>query len=37
MTSLEQAVAERAVVFAKANRTRIAREMACITEYPVTK
>ncbi|WP_322846233.1 zeta toxin family protein [Pseudomonas sp. B33.4] len=34
MTLLEQAVAERAVVFAMANRTRIAREMACITEYP---
>lgn len=34
MTEEEQAVSERAVAFAKQNRTRIARELACLETYP---
>lgn len=34
MTQEDQAVSERAVVFAKQNRTRIARELACLDTYP---
>lgn len=34
MTSLEQGISERALAFAKANRTRIAREVACLTRHP---
>ncbi|XVN22121.1 zeta toxin family protein [Pseudomonas corrugata] len=41
MTQEEQAISERAVVFAKQNRTRIARDLACLEtyssdEYPVS-
>lgn len=34
MTQEEQAVSERAVAFAKQNRTRVARELACLKTYP---
>ena len=34
MTPRERSIAERAVSFAKANRTRIARDLACLTRYP---
>ncbi|ONH52353.1 Zeta toxin [Pseudomonas cedrina] len=34
MTPLERSISERAVLFAKANRTRIARELACLSRYP---
>lgn len=34
MTPLERSISERALIFAKANRTRIARELACLTKYP---
>ncbi|WP_460949896.1 zeta toxin family protein [Pseudomonas marginalis] len=34
MTPLERSISERAVIFAKANRTRIARELACLSRYP---
>ncbi|MCK6187428.1 zeta toxin family protein [Pseudomonas sp. EYE_354] len=33
-TPLERSISERAVLFAKANRTRIARELACLERYP---
>ncbi|WP_455930004.1 zeta toxin family protein [Pseudomonas fluorescens] len=34
MTPLERSISERALIFAKANRTRIARELACLANYP---
>ena len=34
MTEEESAVEQRAIEFAKANRTRIARQVACVTTYP---
>lgn len=34
MTLQDRSVSERALIFAKANRTRIARELACLTKYP---
>jgi hypothetical protein len=34
MTQEEQAISERAAVFAKQNRTRIARDLACLETYP---
>lgn len=34
MTEEEQAIEARAIAFAKANRTRIAREVACVRTYP---
>ncbi|MDQ0702756.1 Cdc6-like AAA superfamily ATPase [Pseudomonas sp. W3I7] len=34
MTPLERSISERALFFAKANRTRIARELACLANYP---
>ncbi|WP_219268612.1 zeta toxin family protein [Pseudomonas sp. Xaverov 259] len=34
MTPLERSISDRALVFAKANRTRIARELACLANYP---
>lgn len=34
MTPLERIISERALVFAKANRTRVARELACLNRYP---
>ncbi|ORL66626.1 zeta toxin family protein [Pseudomonas putida] len=34
MTQEEQEVSERALAFAKQNRTRIARELACLETYP---
>ncbi|AZE95674.1 hypothetical protein C4J96_3575 [Pseudomonas orientalis] len=34
MTPRERSIAERAIGFAKANRTRIARDLACLTRYP---
>ncbi|MDE1169071.1 MAG: zeta toxin family protein [Pseudomonas sp.] len=34
MTPEEQAASERAVAFAKNNRTRIARDLACLQSYP---
>lgn len=37
MTPLERSISELAVIFAKANRTRIARELACLNRYPGEK
>lgn len=34
MTPLERSISERAVLFAKENRTRIARQLACLKRYP---
>ncbi|KAF1030324.1 MAG: Toxin PezT [Pseudomonas sp.] len=34
MAAQEQQISERALTFAKANRTRIARELACLARYP---
>jgi predicted ABC-type ATPase len=34
MTPFERGISERALIFAKANRTRVARELACLNRYP---
>lgn len=34
MTPLERSISERAMLFAKENRTRIARQLACLKRYP---
>lgn len=34
MTPQEQEISDRAVLFAKSNRTRVARELACLSAYP---
>ncbi|MGY2290005.1 zeta toxin family protein [Pseudomonas sp. SDO528_S397] len=34
MAAQESGICERALIFAKANRTRIARELACLSQYP---